>query len=490
MAICKCGNELNNSSSVCDSCGAIQRKRRVNSTRMILAGVIFILGILTGIALDRAFFVAKQKTEKIQANKQDKTSLENPEKKKASDMMVLFSADNKDRQEEKPKEKPEHAQQPLEPQQAQQTHEEAEPMSEPEPSTEPISELTTAPTPAFTLPEPSPEPSPAPMLTLKPETSPEPEPEPASEPEPETLSKLKTQAEPEPLASTKPDLNSLNQRLVLKKELAIETKNRNNYHGIPTQTGYMFVSDREKINGRFTYQCYVKTIPNTQAIKLFSWEGNVWTPEPIPGENKILFSSDKDEPEQIYVIDLKTSDAKALTSGKSKNMMPAISPKGDKIAFVSNRNGRNAICIMNLDGTNQKSLTNGAYDDREPRWAQQGDAIIFTRIFQGLKKSHILKIDLATNKIESLVDTNDRNWLADLSPDGRFLLFTKSESKTGSMNAIFLKDLHLNTETRLALQGAENLRPIWAQDSLSFLFHKISKAGRTLHRVELQWEKL
>ncbi len=136
----------------------------------------------------------------------------------------------------------------------------------------------------------------------------------------------------------------------------------------------------------------------------------------------------------------------ALTKGKSKNMMPAVSPDGKKIAFVSNQKGRNSIWVMNIDGSEQSIVTSGAYDDREPRWADGGKAIVFTRIVENLKKSHILKVSYPEKTITKLVATERRNWLADVSPDGNYLAYTRSEGQNGSKNSIVLRNLKMEVK--------------------------------------------
>lgn len=508
MAICKCGNEITDDSLVCAHCGVSQRKRRVNSTRMILAGVIFILGILTGIALDRAFYVAEKKAEKLANKSQDSEGSEKAKGKqdeKDANMMVLFTSDKKEEtpvepvnvepasKAEKPaadvnlaqalsenlKQDEENFKQKLKEEKQEVVKELSLPqLNVKSENLEEGREL--APVKAYVD-----------SIPLKKDEDKIVQNEMLSvEKELVVQAPQKLQEPQEPQEKKLVVESKLDHKLVVEKAVTLEAKNRNNYHGAASAKGHIFVSDREKVNGKFTYQCYLKESTGRAAGKLFSWEGNVWTPEFVPGQNKVVFSSDKDAPEHIYIMDLETNEGRALTKGRDKNMMPALSPRGDKIAFVSNRGGRNAIWVMGIDGADPRRVTSGAYDDREPRWAEQGNAIIFTRIHQTLKKSHILKVELGTNKIENLVDTNDRNWLADMSPDGRFLLFTKSESKTGSMNAIILKDMHLNTQEKLNIEGAENLRPIWDDRALGFVFHKINKSGRSLHQVLFKWEKL
>ena len=45
-----------------------------------------------------------------------------------------------------------------------------------------------------------------------------------------------------------------------------------------------------------------------------------------------------------------------------------FSPDSKKIVFVSDRDGNNEIYVMNMDGSPQKRLTQNSVDDNFPLW--------------------------------------------------------------------------------------------------------------------------
>jgi dipeptidyl aminopeptidase/acylaminoacyl peptidase len=58
-----------------------------------------------------------------------------------------------------------------------------------------------------------------------------------------------------------------------------------------------------------------------------------------------------------------------LTNHFANDTYPAWSSDGSKIVFVSDRDFNNEIYIMDADGTNQKRLTRNFVDDSEPSWS-------------------------------------------------------------------------------------------------------------------------
>ncbi len=275
-------------------------------------------------------------------------------------------------------------------------------------------------------------------------------------------------------------------RLIFKKAEALEKGAGSNYHGFMARDGseLIFASNRQEIDGKPAYQCFSKKPDaDAPAEKIFSWPGNVWTPETTPDNHMIVFSSDSSKPEHIFLYDRRTRISMPLTNGTSKNMMPAVSPDGRWVVFVSNRKGSNHIWVIGIEGANLMQITSSKADDREPRWTADGKAIIFTRIIEPLKKSQILKVQLEPlGEPEPLVDTPHRNWLADISPDGTMVAFTRSESTDGSDNVLVLREVNTGKEEIIRpLNRAECFRPVWNADCNGFVFHSTSQQGKSLY---------
>ncbi|KAF1079993.1 MAG: hypothetical protein GQF41_3669 [Candidatus Rifleibacterium amylolyticum] len=275
----------------------------------------------------------------------------------------------------------------------------------------------------------------------------------------------------------------------------LEKDNSSSYHGFFSRDGkeMVFASNRLKVNGKSTYQCFIKKPAATEkAVLAFEWPGNVWTPEFTPDGTRIVFSSDSVAPEHLFVYDRKSGNAKALTSGDSKNMMCAVSPDGRLVAYTSGQKGKaNNIWLIGIDGDNMLQLTSGSADDREPRWSADGSTLYFTRIHTYMKKSDIMKIRLdPLGEAEPVVANGRRNWLPDMSPDGSTLVYVRSESDDGSKNVLVVRRLENGEETVLKPLGeAECLRPVWAADSSGLVFHATVGSTRNLYFARFKREQ-
>src|SRR5450759_2501090 len=67
-----------------------------------------------------------------------------------------------------------------------------------------------------------------------------------------------------------------------------------------------------------------------------------------------------------------------ITNNAAYDVYPTWTPDGNKIVFVSNRDGSNNIYLMNDDGTNPVRLTNNPLPDEQPScWSPDGTRIAF-----------------------------------------------------------------------------------------------------------------
>ncbi|MFZ5952207.1 MAG: TolB family protein [Candidatus Rifleibacteriota bacterium] len=267
----------------------------------------------------------------------------------------------------------------------------------------------------------------------------------------------------------------------------------NSYHAFIARNlqEMVFAADSFKVGSKNLYQCFTLNLgANQTPERAFEWPGNVWTPEATDDGKAIVFSSDSRSPEHIFVFDRASRESKALTAGTGKNMMPAVSPDGSLVAYVSNEKGNNDIWLIGIDGSSKLQITSSPEDDREPRWLPDGKGLVFTRIFEPLKKSFIMKIMLEPlGEATELVNSGGRNWLADVSPDGRSLAFVRSLATDGSKNTMIIKNLLDQSEKEIRpLGNADCFRPIWFPDSSGIVFHANVNRSKKIYMAVLEQE--
>lgn len=113
----------------------------------------------------------------------------------------------------------------------------------------------------------------------------------------------------------------------------------------------------------------VEVMPEGERLGVFGGlELGYANPAYSSDSSKIIFNSDRDGDEDIYVMDRDGSDLVKLTDDPASDTDPAFSPDGTKIVFVSNRAGGSHLFVMLSDGTEVTQLTTGPGIEFSPDW--------------------------------------------------------------------------------------------------------------------------
>jgi TolB protein len=157
----------------------------------------------------------------------------------------------------------------------------------------------------------------------------------------------------------------------------------------------------------------------------------------IAGElagQKLLITSIRTGDTEVFVVDPELGDAQNLTrSPKSEDRYPCWSPDGKRVAFTSNRDGPYSLYVMDADGGNVKRLVNSQAVCYMPSWQRitQGERIVF-----GMHgdKPEMASINPDGTDLKMLGEGHDPT----LSPDGKSICYT---GHAGGGVTVFVMDL-------------------------------------------------
>jgi TolB protein len=97
-----------------------------------------------------------------------------------------------------------------------------------------------------------------------------------------------------------------------------------------------------------------------------------------PDGSQIVFESDREGTQQIYMMNADGSNQRRISFGDGRYATPVWSPDGKYLAFTKQGSGRFALGVMNPDGGGERLLTEGFHNEG-PTWAPNSRVIMFFR---------------------------------------------------------------------------------------------------------------
>lgn len=177
-------------------------------------------------------------------------------------------------------------------------------------------------------------------------------------------------------------------------------------------------------------EIFVMEANGTNRQRLTNNLADDFSPSWFPDGQHIVFASDRDGDSEIYVMAADGTNVVQLTDNDVGDYAPAVSPDGTQIAFVSDPNGdweKSEIYTVHSDGSQLRRLTNDTKDDSNPEWTQDGLHILYKQPSGGALYPFRLNINTleSTSASDMILPSNSGN-LRVWSPSGsRFVQDTE-----------------------------------------------------------------
>lgn len=181
----------------------------------------------------------------------------------------------------------------------------------------------------------------------------------------------------------------------------------------------------------------------------------VWSPD----FNSIAYNYGIGGNAEIFILDLENMQSINVTNFPAKDWGPDWSPDGSQIIFFTDRDGFSEIYTLLLDTLAIQRLTTSDFYERQPVWSPDGNQIAFSSDQDGDWEIYIMDkdggnvINLTNNEVFDLGPA----W----SPDGSVITYA---SKLGDNWEIFSMDVSTRKVTRLTDIPANDLNPVWSPD--------------------------
>ena len=121
-----------------------------------------------------------------------------------------------------------------------------------------------------------------------------------------------------------------------------------------------------------------KSLPliTTRTLEFTTSEGTWISLDLSPDGQTIVFELLGD----LYTLPIVGGEARRITSGQAYDMQPRFSPDGSKLVFVSDRNGSENLWVADADGTRPRALTSSERESyMSPIWTPDGEYVIATK---------------------------------------------------------------------------------------------------------------
>ena len=169
----------------------------------------------------------------------------------------------------------------------------------------------------------------------------------------------------------------------------------------------------------------------------------------LTSSGDIYFEADVEGNWEIYRMQAVTNGVTRLTHNKVMDRMPSYNNINHQIAFISDRDGDYEVHLMDTAGDFQTQVTNNQTYTIHPYWSPDGQSIIFNELHRPSRTYDIKSFDLHSKSIHTLLDDEDLNSYAQLSPNGNFLVFDKWQNNNSENGEIYLLDTQTKELTRL-----------------------------------------
>lgn len=214
----------------------------------------------------------------------------------------------------------------------------------------------------------------------------------------------------------------------------------------------------------------------------------------FPGANgRIVFASDRDGNDEIYVMNDDGSAQTRLTNYSGTDTQPRWSPDGTKIAF--NRDGQ--IYVMNADGSGQTNISNASpANDANPSWSPDGTKIVFDSAAGEDRGIFVMNAD-GSGRTKLIDHGENPAW----TPDGSKIAF--SIIPAGVNSRIVIMDADGTDPVQISVEDTPEIAPgfelwvNWSPDGTRLAFagsfagpniYTANADGSDLRRVSGQWD--
>jgi dipeptidyl aminopeptidase/acylaminoacyl peptidase len=257
----------------------------------------------------------------------------------------------------------------------------------------------------------------------------------------------------------------------------------------PVEHGVLTVGATGAANFAISRPGHLVFVPGSGAegsTRTLVWVDRAGRQEPIPAPPRVynyvrispdgsrLAFSARDQEQDIWVWDLGRKTSSRVTFGGAAETNPVWMPDGRRLLFASSRNGAPNLYAHSADGTGTtERLTTSPNLQAAVSVSRDGATLLMVEVAPATGADvHALRLD-GKSKPQAILQTPHADSNPDLSPDGRWLSYTSTES--GQPN-VYVKPFPDVNAGRWHISPTGGSRSVWSHDGRELFYLALNGA--------------
>ncbi|MGB7296276.1 MAG: Tol-Pal system beta propeller repeat protein TolB [Candidatus Aminicenantales bacterium] len=205
-----------------------------------------------------------------------------------------------------------------------------------------------------------------------------------------------------------------------------------------------------------------------------------YMPSWSPDGKTIAYTSYKNLNAGLYLLNLEAGKIMAVST-RGTNFSPSFSPDGKRLAFCSTMDGNTEIYVANSDGKNIRRLTFNEAIDASPSWSPTGREIAFISDRSGLGQPQIYIMDAEGSNVRRISFGGSYHDAPAWSPTGDRIVYV---SRVENIFDLYVLNLRNNQIIKLTESNARNESPSWSPDGRHIVFSSNLSGSLQLYAVD------